>query len=128
MASGSEVSGSETDGDDAPATKRAGAPAKPKRRSSAGGPSPGGDRPLNGFTKPLRLSPEMAAWVGAAVASRPAITKHMWEYVKAKGLQDPAAKQYVVCDDTLKALTGEDRFRAFGFAALVKDHLLGYAD
>lgn len=29
----------------------------------------------------------MAAWVGAPTASRPEITKHMWAYVKERGLQ-----------------------------------------
>ncbi len=27
-----------------------------------------------------------------------------------------------------RALTGQDRFKAFGFSALVKQHILGYED
>lgn len=34
-----------------------------------------------------RLSDELAAWMGTPTASRPEITKHMWAYVKERGLQ-----------------------------------------
>jgi upstream activation factor subunit UAF30 len=83
---------------------------------------------LNGFTKPITLSPEMAAWMGAPTASRPAVTKHLWQYIKERDLQDPANKQFVLADDTLRALTGEAKFKAFSFGKLAKKHFLGYAD
>ena len=40
-------------------------------------------------------------------------------------LQDPSNKQFVLADPTLEALTGEKRFKAFGFGKLIKDHFLG---
>ena len=110
-----------------PAAKAAAA-AKPRKRarSDAG---EGGPPKLNGFTKPVRVSEEMSRWLGGRTSlSRPELTKYMWEYVKGRGLQDPTNKQFVLSDEPLRALTGQERFKAFGFASLVKEHILGYAD
>ena len=38
-------------------------------------------------------------------------------------MQDPSNKRYVLSDAKLKALTGEDRFLAFGHAKYFKSHL-----
>ena len=100
--------------------------AKPKSTSKSRG---GGGTPApNGFTKPVKLSPELAAWVGSETASRPEITKRLWAYVKENNLQDPSDKRYVLADSTLRELTGEERFLAFGFGKLIKDMIMGYAD
>lgn len=37
-------------------------------------------------------------------------------------LQDPSNKQYILCDEKLRQLTGEDRFKAFGFAKYFKKY------
>lgn len=39
--------------------------------------------------------------------------------------QDPADRSVIVADDALRGLTGEERFKGFGFSKLVKQHLLG---
>lgn len=41
--------------------------------------------------------------------------------------QDPADKSYVLSDDALKGLTGETRFKAFGFSKFMSQHIQGYA-
>ena len=41
----------------------------------------------------------------------------------ARPMQDPSDKSFILADDTLKALTGEERFKGFGFAKLIKQHL-----
>ena len=38
-------------------------------------------------------------------------------------LQDPADRRHVLSDATLKRITGQDRFQAFGFAKLFNKHL-----
>lgn len=120
---GTDSEGSDEEKEERPKKKAAAKKkAAPKRNADGSAPKP------NGFTKPLKLSPEMAAWVGSETASRPAITKHLWAYVKERNLQDPSNKQFVLADEQLKGLTGEERFQAFGFAKLVKQHILGYAD
>lgn len=101
-----------------------------KRKAAAGNAEKGEKSPgkPNGFTKQLHLAPEMASWIGKETASRPEITKQFWRYVKEQNLQDPKNKQYILADDTLRALTGQTRFTGFGFAKLVKDKILGYVD
>ena len=130
---------SEEEADEAPrkkapaAKKKKPAPAPRKAKKTAGSSTRGGakaDGPpkLNGFTKPVKLAPDLAAWMGTDSASRPEITKKVWAYIKERDLQDPANKQYALSDATLKQLTGEDRFLVFGFGKLIKDKILGYAD
>lgn len=80
------------------------------------------------FPGMCRLSPELAAWLGKETASRPEVTKAFWAYCKEHGLQDPSDKSFILADDTLKALTGEERFKGFSFSKHIKDHFLGYAD
>lgn len=38
--------------------------------------------------------------------------------------QDPADKSFILADDALKALTGEERFKGFGWSKLIKQHFL----
>ena len=83
---------------------------------------------LTGFTKPVKLSPEMQAWMGVSSCSRPEIVKKLWAYIRQNNLLDPSDKRYVNADDTLIRLTGETRFQAFSFAKLVKKHIYGYVD
>lgn len=42
--------------------------------------------------------------------------------------QDPSDKSFILADDTLRALTGESRFKGFSFAKFIKAHIRGYAD
>jgi upstream activation factor subunit UAF30 len=86
------------------------------------------EKKVNGFTKPLKLAPDLAAWVGKDTASRPEITKHLWNYVKEKNLQDPGNKQYVIADEVLQQLTGQRRFLAFSFQKLLTTQILGYVE
>lgn len=130
----SEEEGSGDDEDAPPATKKkkAAAPparkAAPKPKSTSKSRGGGGTPKPNGFTKPVKLAPDLAAWMGSETASRPDITKKLWTYVKENNLQDPANKKFIVADATLRQLTGEERFLAFGFSKLIKDKVLGYAD
>lgn len=39
--------------------------------------------------------------------------------------QDPADRSWILADEALQGLTGEQRFKGFGFSKLVKQHLLG---
>ncbi|EFN60104.1 hypothetical protein CHLNCDRAFT_49597 [Chlorella variabilis] len=129
---GSEEEGEDDDDEEEeerpPAKKARKAPApraaSRKRGSSAG--EEGRERKPNGFTKECTLSAEMAAWIGKPTASRPEITKFFWAYCKERGLQDPADKSFIVADGALKGLTGEARFKGFGFSKLIKEHITGY--
>lgn len=56
--------------------------------------------------KPLALSPQLAAVVGAKELSRPEVTKKVWEYIKANELQDPNNKRLIVPDNKLEKVFG----------------------
>jgi upstream activation factor subunit UAF30 len=99
---------------------RARAPAT-RRRGSAGG---GGGKARGGFAVPCKLSPEMAEVVGRDTMTRSDLTKWFWNYFRTKDLMDPDNKRYVVADDRLKKLFGEDRFLAFGIQRLVSKHVI----
>jgi chromatin remodeling complex protein RSC6 len=71
-----------------------------------------------------RLSPEMAAFMGSPSASRPEVTKAFWAYVRQHDLQDPANKQFIISDNMLHSLTGQERFQAFSFSKFTKQHML----
>eukprot|EP00878_Enallax_costatus_P013826 GHUV01014461.1.p1 GENE.GHUV01014461.1~~GHUV01014461.1.p1 ORF type:complete len:188 (+),score=69.96 GHUV01014461.1:577-1140(+) len=107
---------------------------KPKATSStssskaaANGKSKGDDekpRTASGFAKPLRLSDELAAATGETEMSRGAVQKWLFEYAKKNDLLDPSNKQFVLSDETLKNLTGETRFKAFGSQKLFSKHFV----
>ncbi|PNW87331.1 hypothetical protein CHLRE_02g118250v5 [Chlamydomonas reinhardtii] len=81
-------------------------------------------RKKNAFTKPVRLSPELAALTGKESMGRPEVTSFFWAYVKEKGLKDPANGQFIICDAALKKITGEERFKGFGFMKYFAPHML----
>jgi DNA topoisomerase-1 len=53
-----------------------------------------------------KLSPELAAVVGAPALSRPETTKKIWEYIKAHNLQSPKNKRLIVPDALLSKVFG----------------------
>ncbi|WVR08669.1 hypothetical protein IAU60_005727 [Kwoniella sp. DSM 27419] len=111
------------------------APAKKKKtkkrvsRASVGSDEEGGERkkkraaPDNNFNKELLLSDALGQLVGAPRLSRPQVVKHIWEYVKSRGLQDQSDKRYILCDDTMKAVFHTDRLHMFTMNKLLVPHL-----
>ena len=76
-----------------------------------------------GFTKDLQLSTELAAVVGTSKAPRHEVVKQLWAYIKENNLQDPKNKQFAICDDKLMKVIGEKKFKCFGMAKYLKDHM-----
>ena len=76
-----------------------------------------------GFTKDLQLSTELADIVGTNKAPRHEVVKQLWAYIKENNLQDPENKQFAICDDKLKKVIGEKKFKCFGMAKYLKDHM-----
>ncbi|KAG2425696.1 hypothetical protein HXX76_013538 [Chlamydomonas incerta] len=115
------------DGDEEPKSKSAKRPAakadkeKPKKAKTEMDEE---KRKKNAFTKPVRLSPELAALTGKEAMGRPEVTSFFWAYIKEKGLKDPSNGQYVLCDAALKKITGEERIKAFGFMKFFAPHML----
>jgi len=76
-----------------------------------------------GFTKALTPSAALAAVVGSQPLPRTEVTKRLWDYIKARNLQNPANKRNILCDAPLKAVMGKDEVTMFEMTGLVGKHL-----
>jgi len=74
--------------------------------------------------KPLNLSPELEAVVGAGPLPRGQVVKKMWEYIKKHNLQNPENKRNIIADDLLLPLfDGKKEVTMFEMTKLVSGHL-----
>jgi len=90
---------------------------KPKRTNKGGGGKG------NGYTAPVKLSSELADIVGGEEMPRHEVVKRMWQYIKENKLQDPKNKQFIKCDEKLSKVIPTKKFRGFGMAKYLKDHM-----
>lgn len=51
-----------------------------------------------GFTRPYKLSPDLAALMKAKELPRHEVVKKVWAIIKEKNLYDPKNKQFAICD------------------------------
>ena len=75
------------------------------------------------LAKPLTLSPELTAVVGAGPLPRTEVVKKIWEYIKKNDLQNPANKRNILADDKLRPIFGKDEVTMFEMTKLVSAHL-----
>ncbi len=76
------------------------------------------------FMKPLNVSSELAAVVGAGPMPRSEVVKKLWVYIKAHNLQDPANKRNINADEALKKVFGgKGVVDMFEMTKLVSKHL-----
>lgn len=88
-----------------------------KIKKSGGG---GGGR---GFTRPLKLSPELSKLMGGAESlPRHEVVKKVWAIIKERNLYDPKNKQFAICDSDLQKVIGVKRFRTFGMMKYLQPH------
>ena len=81
-------------------------------------------KPNPAFMKPLTISPELAAVIGATPMPRTEVTKKIWEYIKQNNLQDPANKRNINADAKLEAVFGgKKQVSMFEMTKLVSQHL-----
>ncbi|HEX7651099.1 MAG TPA: SWIB/MDM2 domain-containing protein [Candidatus Paceibacterota bacterium] len=74
--------------------------------------------------KPMTLSPELQAVVGAGPMPRSEVTKKIWEYIKKNNLQNPSNKRNILADDKLKAIFGgKSEVTMFEMTKLVSAHM-----
>lgn len=80
--------------------------------------------PNSAFMKPLKVSDELAAVVGAGPMPRSEVVKALWVYIKKNNLQDPKNKRNIVADAPLKKVFGgKDVVNMFEMTKLVSKHL-----
>jgi chromatin remodeling complex protein RSC6 len=81
----------------------------------------GGGKGLSAAVTP---SADLAPVVGNEPIPRSEVTKRVWDYIKANGLQDQTNKRMINADDKLrKIFGGKDQVSMFEMTALVNKHL-----
>ena len=76
------------------------------------------------LSKPLNLSPELEAVVGAGPMPRTEVVKQLWVYIKKHNLQNPKNKRNILADEKLKMVFGgKGEVTMFEITKLVSAHL-----
>lgn len=71
----------------------------------------------------MNLSEPLSQLVGESQLSRPQTVKKIWEYVKARDLQDPEDRRQIRCDDTMRAVFKSDKISMFTMNKHLSSHL-----
>lgn len=80
--------------------------------------------PNAAFMKPMNVSSELAAVVGAGPMPRSEVVKKLWVYIKKNNLQDPQNKRNINADENLKKVFGgKSVVNMFEMTKLVSKHL-----
>jgi DNA topoisomerase III len=74
-------------------------------------------------TGTLKPSAALAAVIGDGLYGRGEVTKKLWDYIKAQGLQDAKDKRQINADAKLKPVFGKDSVTMFEIAGLMGKHL-----
>lgn len=76
------------------------------------------------LSKPLTLSPQLQAVVGAGPMPRTEVVKQLWVYIKKHNLQNPANKRNILADEKLKPVFGgKAEVTMFEMAKLISPHV-----
>ena len=76
------------------------------------------------LSKPMKISPDLAAVIGAGPMPRGEVVKKIWEYIKKNDMQDPKNKRDIIADDKLKKVFGgKAKVNMFEMTKLVSKHL-----
>lgn len=77
-----------------------------------------------GLAAPVTPSGDLAKIVGGGALTRAEVTKRVWDYVKANGLQDQENKRQINADDKLRPIFGgKAQVSMFEMTKLVSGHL-----
>lgn len=87
--------------------KEASAEKKPKRKSTQ---------------PPVKLSPELAKFLGKEALSRTEVTKEIWAYIKQHQLQDPTNKRIIRPDAALAVIIGKTPIDMMKLAGALNKH------
>jgi upstream activation factor subunit UAF30 len=79
--------------------------------------------PNAAFLKPMTLTPELQAVVGAGPMPRTEVVKALWAYIKSNNLQNPSNKREILPDATLGKVLGNDPINMFAMTKVVSQHL-----
>jgi upstream activation factor subunit UAF30 len=71
----------------------------------------------------MALSAQLSALVNETQLSRPQTVKKIWEYIKARDLQDPNDKRQIICDDAMRQVFKTDKVHMFTMNKIINTHL-----
>jgi chromatin remodeling complex protein RSC6 len=81
-------------------------------------------KPNAKFMAPVTPDAALAAIVGSKPIPRTVMTKKLWEYIKANGLQDKKDKKQINADDKLKLVfNGKSKVNMFEMTKLASGHV-----
>ena len=81
-------------------------------------------KPNPALMRPVQPDDVLAAIVGSTPLPRGELTKKLWDYIKAHGLQDTKNKRNINADDKLKAVFGgKSQVSMFEMTKLVSAHI-----
>ena len=77
-----------------------------------------------GLAAEVTPSAELSAVIGSNPMPRSEVTKKVWDYIKANGLQDQTNKRMINADDKLRVIFGgKNQVSMFEMTAMVNKHL-----
>jgi chromatin remodeling complex protein RSC6 len=77
-----------------------------------------------GLAAEVTPSSELSAVIGSNPMPRSEVTKKVWDYIKANGLQDQTNKRMINADDKLRVIFGgKNQVSMFEMTALVNKHV-----
>ena len=81
-------------------------------------------KPNPALMRPVQPDDVLAAIVGSTPLPRGELTKKLWDYIKAHGLQDTKNNRNINADDKLKAVFGgKSQVSMFEMTKLVSAHI-----
>jgi len=96
----------------------------PKTETTKSSASKKGGAKGQGLAKEVQPSSELSAVVGGAPMPRTEVTKKIWDYIKANGLQDKDNRRMINADAKLLPIFGgKKQVSMFEMTALVSKHL-----
>ena len=97
---------------------------KPAKKKAAKKKTASKRKPSAAFMKPMKISPALAAVIGAGPYPRTEVTKKLWAYIKRNKLQDAKNRRDINADPKLKVVfVGRGKVNMFEMTKLVSKHL-----
>ncbi len=91
--------------------------------SKSKGGNEGGKQARGGIAQTVQPDAQLAAIVGNSPLTRADLTKKIWDYIKANGLQDAKDRRAINADSKLRAIFGKDQVSMFEMTKLVNQHV-----
>jgi upstream activation factor subunit UAF30 len=96
----------------------------PEKKATKAPSKAGGGGEANALQKALQPSEELAAVVGGpAPLPRAEAVSKVWDYIKARNLQNPEDRREILADDTLRKVFGKDKVTMFEMNKHLAQHL-----